>query len=436
MGDVKQSVSQKSGYFAVLAHRQFRYLWFGQICSQLASNMLLFVLALRVYQLTGSNTAVSGLFLTFGIPAVLFGMIAGTIVDRLDNRWILIMCDVLRAVLSIGLLFLSHNIVFLYLFAFLNAVITQFYVPAEAPTIPWLVPKSLLLSANSLFSFTYYSSMALGSIIAGPMLKLLGPYSVFIFIFGLFIIASWFVSHIPKEKDIRGEIPAGILHWSIPYIYQRVIARLNEGISYVKQSPILTDAILLLTGTQVILAMLGSLAPGFADRVLDIDIHNASVFIIGPVVLGIIIGAVWMGNSGSKYKPSFLIKQGIIGSGVMLILLSLVVRFERIDFFFWFFGNPVFTLSLVLLLFFLLGVSNSLLDVPANSIIQGETTGDVRGRVYGILTSAIGGVGILPVILSGILADTIGVGKVIFLLGIVIFFYGIYRMKYNNRDAK
>ncbi len=432
MGDAKQSLSQTSGYIAVLAHRQFRYLWFGQICSQLAANMMLFVLALRVYQLTGSNTAVSGLFLTFGIPAVLFGMIAGTIVDRLDNRWVLMMCDALRAVLSIGLLFLSHNIIFLYTFAFFNAVITQFYVPAEAPTIPWLVPKSLLLSANSLFSFTYYSSMALGSIIAGPMLKFLGPYSVFILIFGLFIVAAWFVSHIPKEKDVRGDLPEIVLGWSLPHIYTRIIARLKEGISYVQKSPVLTDAILLLTGTQVILAMLASLAPGFADRVLRIDIHNASVFIIGPVVLGIIIGAVWTGNTGSRYKPSLLIKRGIMGAGVMLILLSLTVRLERVEFFSWLFGNSVLTLSLVLLLFFLLGVSNSLLDVPANSLIQQESAHDVRGRVYGILTSAIGGVGILPVILSGILADTIGVGKVILLLGIVISLYGIYRMKYNN----
>lgn len=432
MEDIKQTIKEKSGYLSVLAHTQFRYLWFGQICSQLASNMLLFVLALRIYHLTGSNTAVSGLFLTFGIPAVLFGILSGTIVDHLDNKWVLMVCDGVRAVVALGLLLFSSTVPVMYVFAFFHAVVTQFYVPAEAPTIPWLVPKSKLITANSLFSFTFYSSMAVGSIVAGPTLKFLGPQSIFLFISILFLLAFWFVSHLPKEKDVRTDLPATVLKWTVSHLVNRIVASIREGMAYVKRSPILTDAILLLTGTQVIIMMLGTLAPGFADRVLHIDVHDASVFIIGPVVLGIILGAIWTGNVGYKYKSSNLIQWGILGAGCMLLLISFAVRLERVPYFSWFFQNSLVSLPLILFLFFLLGVSNSLLDVPANSLIQGESTDDVRGRVYGILTSAIGGVGILPVILSGILADTIGVGKVIFLLGIVIFFYGIYRMKYNS----
>jgi hypothetical protein len=77
-------------------------------------------------------------------------------------------------------------------------------------------------------------------------------------------------------------------------------------------------------------------------------------------------------------------------------------------------------------------VANSLLDVPANSILQEEAQGDMRGRVYGMLTALVGGVGILPVVIGGILADTLGVGKVIFALGCVVLSYGVYRMKYNK----
>ena len=55
----------------------FRHLWFGQIASQLAFASLMFVLSLRVYQITGSNAAVSLLFLTFGVPALLLAVAAG-----------------------------------------------------------------------------------------------------------------------------------------------------------------------------------------------------------------------------------------------------------------------------------------------------------------------------------------------------------------------
>ena len=86
----------------------FRSLWFGQVGSQFAVNTLLFVLALRVYQNTGSNTAVSALFLAYGIPSLLFGMAAGAAVDRLDKRRILMYCDLARGLLVLLLLFVVN----------------------------------------------------------------------------------------------------------------------------------------------------------------------------------------------------------------------------------------------------------------------------------------------------------------------------------------
>ena len=84
-------------------------------------------------------------------------------------------------------------------------------------------------------------------------------------------------------------------------------------------------------------------------------------------------------------------------------------------------------LPLVFFLFILLGIANSMLDVPANSILQRQTDKDVRGRVYGVLTTAIGGLGMLPIIAGGILADVFGIGKVIFFLGVAILIYAMLR---------
>ena len=99
----------------LIANRAFRFLWLGQIFSQLAMNSLIFTLALVVYRQTGSNTAVSGLFLAFGVPALLFGMVAGTVVDRLDRKMVLLLCDVIRAALVL-FLFFSSKTLYLYIF--------------------------------------------------------------------------------------------------------------------------------------------------------------------------------------------------------------------------------------------------------------------------------------------------------------------------------
>lgn len=420
----------QSAYSFVISNPSFRNLWFGQICSQLAIAIMMFVLALHVYQFTTSTTAVSGLYLSFAIPALIFGMAAGAIVDHFDKRFVLVLCDSTRAILAISFLFSSQNLIFVYLLSFVNAVVTQFYVPAEAPTIPRLVAKSHLVTANSLFSFTYYSSLAVGSILAGPLLGLFGPFGAFIFISILFLLASFFESKLPREVDKRQYITFGQLT-AVGYISRSIATAMNEGVAYISRSNVLKDALLLLTGTQIIIGLLATLGPSFAVRILEIDIHNASVVIVGPVVLGIVVGALWVGNMGYKLGSSRLIHYGITSAGVLLIAIAVVVRLKRFLPLAWFFTAST-TFTLVVLLFFLLGVANSMLDVPANSILQKEGEGEMRGRVYGVLTAAVGGIGILPVVISGVLADFFGVGKVIFLLGLLISAYGVYRMRYNR----
>jgi len=415
---------------AVMRNRQFRHLWLAQICSQLAANMMLFLLALVVYQNTASNTAVSGLFLAYGIPAVLFGFLAGTVVDRLDRRQVLLVCDLLRAILVIGLFFLTHQLPLVYLLVFLNALITQFYVPSEAPLIPKLVAGNQLLIANSLFSFTYYTGMASGFILAGPLLRLLGTKPALAVLSLLFLAAAANITRLPAQEDNARSF-RHLLRAHLPEIIAKVMRDLKEGLRYVRSLPALWDGLLLLTGTQVTLVLLGALGPGFADRMLAIDIRDSSVVIIGPAVIGIILGALWVANFGYRLGPRRLIRTGILSAGIILMLVSLTVKLKGIPTFTWLFADwLIFPLEITL--FFLLGIANSLLDVPANSILQKEASGDMRGRVYGLLTAAVGGVGILPIVIGGILADVIGVGKVIFILGLIVFSYGIWRVRYNR----
>jgi MFS family permease len=430
MGEVATNQVQRSTYRDVLAIPSFRVLWFGQICSQLAANTLLFVLALRVYENTGSNTAVSGLFLAYGIPAVLFGVVAGTLVDRLDKRRILILCDIIRGVFVLSLLFLSQNMIVVYIVTFLNALITQFYVPSEAPLIPMLVSKDRLVPANSMFSFTFYTSLAVGSILAGPLLKLFGPYGIFFVISALFFSASAFSSRI--RTTAAGTVGfQSLLQYNVGYLFSRIWTSLKEGVRYVSESKPLTDAIALLTGTQIILVMLGSLGPGFADRVLHIDVRDASIYVVGPAVLGIILGAIWVGTVGYRFKPARLIQIGITSAGALLVIIGASVRILRIPAFSWMYTSHI-VFPIEILLFFLLGASNSFLDVPSNSILQEKAHGSLRGRVYGMLTAFVGGVGILPIFIGGVLADTIGVGKVVLLLGVLILIYSGIRLRYNR----
>lgn len=395
----------------------------------LATNMMLFTLALVVYQQTQSNAAVSVLFLAYGIPAVLIGVVAGVIVDHFDRRFVLFACDLGRAILAISLFFLSDNPFLVFGIVFVNAVITQFYVPAEAPLIPRLVPEYQLVTANSLFSFTYYSSLALGFIAAGPMLRYSGTTLTFASITALFGLAALFVSRIPATPGTQ--TISMVLRKDVFRVLARVLSDTSEGVRYVGSSRLLFDALLLLTGTQVIIVLLSTLGPGFADRVLGIDVRDVSLVVTAPVAIGIVGGALWVGSMGYKWGSSVLINTGVLSVGIILILLSVLVRLSRLFGSSWFFQSGL-ELSVAFCLFVLLGVANSFLDVPANSILQKEADSGVRSRVYGLLSASVGGIGMLPVVVGAILADVIGVGKVIFALGFLITIYAIFRIRYNR----
>ena len=368
--------------------------------------------------------------MAYGIPSVLFGMVAGTAVDYIDNKTIILYSCLVRMFLVLGLLFVTGNIFLVYILLFANAIVTQFFVPAESTMIPAIVSPKELVSANSLFSFAYYSSMAIGFIIAGPMLRFFGPYVSLIILALFFLISSLTAMKLPSSR--RGELFwKKVTSLDVPSLLGKIINSLKDGFSYVHHSPVLFDSVLLLTGTQIIMVMLSTLGPGFADKVMGIDVTDASYFIIGPAVVGMLVGVFWVGSQGFRYKTQTLIQRGILGAGLVLVIISVTIYLKRFAGFGWLFTDTII-IPLELFLFFLLGAFNSLLDVPANSTLQKEAVGEMRGRVYGVLTAFVGGVGILPVMIGGILADTVGVGKVILFLGVFIVIYGMLRMRQKH----
>ena len=86
----------KNRPIAVLRNRKFLSLWIAQVVTQVGGNMVLFGLTIEVFALTGKSTSVSLLILSFLVPAVIFGAIAGVYVDRLDRRLILVVTNVGR----------------------------------------------------------------------------------------------------------------------------------------------------------------------------------------------------------------------------------------------------------------------------------------------------------------------------------------------------
>ena len=177
------------GFLPVLQNQRFLVLWSGQIFSQLADKVYLVLMIALIasrYQSRGQTISgwVSAIMIAFTIPAVLFGSLAGVYVDRWSKKVVLVMSNLARGILVLGLPFflsltnqrniinLPLGFVILLVVTFLVSTLTQFFAPAEQATIPLIVERQHLLAANSLYTTTMMALLIIGFAIGEPLLAL------------------------------------------------------------------------------------------------------------------------------------------------------------------------------------------------------------------------------------------------------------------------
>lgn len=411
---------------AVLRSRAFLLLWLGQIFSQIAINMMTFVLILRAFELTSSNTAVSAIILAFSGPAAIFGLLAGVYVDRRNKKQVLVFCNLLRSLFILPLLYQPNSLSIIYITAFLVSAATQFFVPAEAPMIPKLVPKAHLLSANAVFTTSMYSSIVVGYVLAGPFLRIFGQSYIFLFLSLLFLIAGMFTSFIQVKEKGRGVVTPfanfATGRASAGSYFSAFNSDLREGYKILKGSSEVFTSLLLLSFSQVIILILGALLPGYAKGVLGIEGEDLSFFMFAPASVGMVVGAIAIGRVGVRFSPRFLINVGTLASGILIFLLPFSNRIASKSI------GSIDMLYIVVFIALFLGFANSLITVSANTTLQGETHEKLHGRIYGAFISLSALLSLVPVALAGGLADIFGVGRIFWGLGIGIVFFALYRI--------
>src|SRR5207244_11927787 len=94
-------------------------IWGAHLLSQVASNAVTSSLSILVAEITHSNTSSSFLILLAVLPAILFGIAGGVIVDRTDRRLVLIVTNALRAPAIVPLLPFGTSLPVVHLVHFL-----------------------------------------------------------------------------------------------------------------------------------------------------------------------------------------------------------------------------------------------------------------------------------------------------------------------------
>ena len=416
---LENTTEAPGGYREVLANRRFLALWLAQVLSQIADNFLYFVLIVAVYRTTGSNTAVSGLVLSFTVPALTIGLLAGVIVDRVDKRQVLLLTNVARGATAIAFIFLTNNLPSVFLLGLITSSVRQLFMPAEAATLPRLLRPKDLLAANSLFTLTYNASFIVGFAGAGPMLKLFGTDTVFVVAAAFFLVAAALVATLPTvASDPRGDLPGSVVARS-----RLVVRELLDGWAFLRRDRDVTRVMLQLAFAWSLSGITAAIAPGYASTVLGLSEEDA-FYLVVPAGVGVVLGSLAVGRYGGRFDRTLLIAAGLLGTGVAVVLLATYRRLllellphvpnvlpEMHP------GGLSGFLIAVMLFAALLGVSNAATVIPANTSLQEHTPDELRGRVFSVL-NALGNVGsTAPVLVVGVLADLLGVGALMTLIG-------------------
>ncbi len=168
------TVSPQVGYRSLLRNRFFLRLWLAQLISQTVQNAANYGLLVLIAEVTGSSTLIGLAIISFSLPAVLFGVPAGVLVDRFNRRHVLWISNLLRGFCALGfvinLMVDRGDVLPIYVLTFLIAVISQFFTPAEGAAIPLLVDERELVNALSLFNITFTLAQALGFVLLGPVI--------------------------------------------------------------------------------------------------------------------------------------------------------------------------------------------------------------------------------------------------------------------------
>src|SRR5579884_2542858 len=215
-------------------HREYRLLFGAQVVSNLGDWLdVLALIALVLYR-WGLGAGAWGAVLTaINVPGPLLGPFAGVWVDRWDRRTVMIVCDLARAVLVLGLVWAPNLITVVLLIAAVSSL-SAFFQPAQQAAIRLTVPDDDLLAANALAQLSDNGARLVGPALGGLVVLVAGARGAFAVDAASFLVSAALLSRL--VLPVRPPEPA------------KAVARsfwhdLRLGLSFLTRSPLLRLAV-------------------------------------------------------------------------------------------------------------------------------------------------------------------------------------------------
>ena len=382
---------------SVLSIPAFRRLWnsmafssFGDWLGLLATTALAQQLAKGNY--SKANFAIAGVFIVRLLPAVILGPLAGVIADRFDRRRLMIVCDILRFFLYLSIP-LVGNYFWLYTATVLVESVTLFWSPAKEASVPNLVPKEKLESANQVTLLASYGTAPIAAIVFAFLALVATPLSkafsdryastanIALYIDALsFLYTAWVVFGIKT-------LPKGAASTSSKS--EPIAKSLLGGFSFVRKSKVINGLIIGMLGAFFAAGAVIGLARTFVGDLKAGDAAYGVLF--GSVFTGLALGISLGPKIFSQFSRRRIFGASLTISSIFLILLSTITN-----------------LVLALIVTIFLGAFAGLSWVTGFTMLGLEVDDEMRGRTFAFVQSLIRISLVLVLAIAPIVAAAIG----------------------------
>jgi DHA3 family macrolide efflux protein-like MFS transporter len=385
--------------FSVKDHKpwkaRFFTIWGGQALSILGSQLVQFALIWHLTIKTGSATVLATASLVGMLPNVILGPFIGTLVDRWNRRWIMLLTDSLVALATIALavLFALDIVEIWQIFSviFIRSLAGAFHANAMNASTSLMVPIEHLTRIQGfnqmLNGGLNVISAPLGALLLG-LLSMQGILSIDV-ITALFAILPLVFIHVPQPErnaanaektTVWTDFKAG-LRYMISWPGLMIIGLMTVVINFT-----------IIPAFSLLPLMIKDYFGGSAIHLSWVESAMGAGMIVGGVLLGL-----WGGFS-RKILTSMV---GLMGMGAGTLILALA---------------PSSAISLAVGGALLVGLMTPITMGPFFAVIQSNVEPDMQARVFSLLSSVGTGFTPLGLVIAGPFADRVGI-QAWFLLG-------------------
>ncbi|WP_440994687.1 MFS transporter [Cysteiniphilum litorale] len=380
--------------------RDFYFLWAGQSLNILGDQILIVALPLFALSIPGVVESEAVLLrFAFFLPFLFLSLIAGALIDRLPVKQVMLICDSIQAAIFLIIVILAWfkilTLILLLSLVFLSGCVLVFFQIAYSSYLPELFScHNAIQNGNAKLVFSESSARALGPLLAGALITLLG-ITLTIFMNCLTFIVSVLSLVAIRHKS---EVPK-----SLNQSKQSLGKDIKEGLKFIfhhdKLEPVITCGSVYVLFLSIIMSCLVI----YCDKVLHLS----------PLMIGVVVGSTAIGMSiGNLLAPKIVNKCGnsrtlIVGAFISVLgIVSIPV------------SGALYSPLFLTVAGAVHGIGEGLFNPTALTLRQVETPKHLLGRVNSVQRCLLWGMIAIGSLLSAIIIQLWGINIALWFGGI------------------